>query len=242
MNRVQFVLKHETIYELSRKTRLFELFGLCMTLIHRPNTDNVDHDSEIRKYIEKNIKKSDTFLDIGANVGYFSAMALSKGAKVIAFEPVKDTFDRLKQHKDITAINKAVSNSVGSGTIHRAGINHSGSSLLASSKGEMELVHLTTLDKEFPGGIPGLKLIKIDVEGLEKEALEGGRKLLEAQKPEIIFEFSYDLLYKKNRKYDEVFDLLKEIGYTRFTELITGNEVSSHRDLSVIGGNILAIP
>jgi len=41
------------------------------------------------------IKKGDTCLDIGANIGAFSLYATSKGAKAVAFEPASDNYELL---------------------------------------------------------------------------------------------------------------------------------------------------
>jgi ribosomal protein L11 methylase PrmA len=40
-------------------------------------------------YIKKHLIKGHTFVDVGANVGYFSVLASELGAKVLAFEPSK---------------------------------------------------------------------------------------------------------------------------------------------------------
>ena len=56
------------------------------------------------------------FLDIGANIGYFSLLAAnhSPAVKIISFEPAKEIFQKLSENisinniKNITTVNAAV--------------------------------------------------------------------------------------------------------------------------------------
>ena len=57
------------------------------------------YEPETSKFIVKTLKKGDTFIDIGANNGYFSLMAsilVGSTGKVYAFEPTPDSFKRLQ--------------------------------------------------------------------------------------------------------------------------------------------------
>ncbi len=58
------------------------------------------YEVETEYIFRKFIKKGNTFLDIGANVGYLSALALSlvgTSGRVISFEPVPEYFERLNK-------------------------------------------------------------------------------------------------------------------------------------------------
>jgi len=50
---------------------------------------------ETVQWIEKYVKDGDNFLDIGANIGAYSLIAASLGARVTAFEPAIPNFDLL---------------------------------------------------------------------------------------------------------------------------------------------------
>lgn len=67
--------------------------------------------------ILKNIDQSSLYVDCGANIGDISALFLSRGAKVIAFEPDLLAFSRLQKRfsegQRIDLINKAVADSDG---------------------------------------------------------------------------------------------------------------------------------
>ena len=46
---------------------------------------------------KKIIKPGDVVYDCGANIGYFSLLAASKGFKVVSFEPIASNFQLLKK-------------------------------------------------------------------------------------------------------------------------------------------------
>ncbi len=244
MTITQFFLKHSNLYALARVSGIYELYNklLHIKTIEVDGNDGM-YEPETTKYLTDTLKSKDAFIDCGANVGYFSVLASSliKQGKIFAFEPVKSTFKILrnntKKHPNIIAINKAVGSAPGKTIIN---LNDGGSTIVKIKGKEKEEVRITTLDGEFPKGIPNLRVIKIDVEGMEKEVLLGGQELIKRYKPDIIFEFNYALLYTKNRQYNEVFDLLKKMGYHKFIELETGKNVKSHKDLSNSSENILA--
>lgn len=136
---------------------------------------------KINTYIDFEIKKNDTIIDVGANIGFFSVYAanLSKNGKVYCFEPNKRNFERLKEHKKINKlknmilINKAVSNKNGKVKLYIAdffgGHNTSG---LVKSKG-YELVDCVSLKNIFDQfKIKKCDFLKIDCEGAEYQMLK----------------------------------------------------------------------
>jgi len=58
------------------------------------------YEPEITKFILKYLDKNDIFIDIGANIGYYSLLAsniLEKNSNIYAFEPVKETYKRFEK-------------------------------------------------------------------------------------------------------------------------------------------------
>jgi len=71
------------------------------------------------EYIKTHLKPGQTFLDIGAQVGYFSALASSLGATVIAFEPSSENRKYLAENcPGIQIIDKALSNIAGQAKLY----------------------------------------------------------------------------------------------------------------------------
>ena len=134
-----------------------------------------------------------TFVDVGANVGYYSAMASSivgASGRVIAYDPNPYSFDRLSRWiqankaKNITPVCVALGGEEGSLTTHFAEAdNHTASlvpELLPSETREKTVVTVKTLDSEADRlGIRHIDVMKIDVDGFESEVFKGSAKLFE---------------------------------------------------------------
>lgn len=139
------------------------------------------------------VTQDSTVLDIGANIGYFSALCSykvgSKG-KIYAFEPNPQILPTLKVNtrslENVRIMPWALSNKDGMQSLYGPqsySENKGLASLLGQAGEEIAHVDLKRLDdlKLSP------KLIKMDVEGHELQVLEGGVKTL-ATVENIIFE------------------------------------------------------
>lgn len=128
-----------------------------------------------------------TFVDVGANIGYYSLLAvkkLSRSGKVIAFEPRPDIFNWLEK-------NLSGSDNV---EIHSVAVsNESGKATLNIPKGSEENEGIATLSKSVDSIVSyqvktarldefintTIDVLKIDVEGHEYYVLLGAAQLLE---------------------------------------------------------------
>lgn len=139
-------------------------------------------------YIKKNLKKGQTFLDIGAQVGYFSILASEMGAKVIAFEPSTANRELLLanikiNNSKVEVIAKALSNANGQAKLFNgktSGENSLDENYHKGSGFEMvETVRFDDLGIKITDGM----VIKMDIEGHEQQALEGMQSILKTNKP-----------------------------------------------------------
>ncbi len=134
------------------------------------------------------------FLDLGANHGYWSVLASSKalGSKnTVAIEPVKRNFERLSAHNRLnhnrfTAIRSAVTQSGGSSVnIYTAddSFANEGASMIKqtfSNSAQFECVESVSIDQlvnQFSNPGQGI-VVKLDVEGMEVEAIKGAKESL----------------------------------------------------------------
>jgi FkbM family methyltransferase len=153
------------------------------------------------------LKPGDVAIDVGANIGthaVFFGQRVGTEGRVYAFEPQGMLFRWLSDNVALNQLSNVVlfPMAVGRtpGTIGvpevdygRAG-NFGGLSLptMQSATPRIDSVPVTTLDQLArdhlaPTGRP-CKVLKIDVEGMELDVLEGGRALIESQRPFIYLE------------------------------------------------------
>jgi len=138
-------------------------------------------------YIKANLKKGQSFLDVGANVGYFSILAAELGARVTAFEPSSENRKYLTTNLiennclGIPVHASALSNYHGETTLFTGKTpgEHSIANNYHNAEGG-EKVEVRRYD-EFTDQAPDW--IKIDVEGAEKMVLEGMPNVLNTDKP-----------------------------------------------------------
>jgi FkbM family methyltransferase len=138
------------------------------------------------EYIKSNLKAGQTFLDVGSQVGYFAILAAELGAKVTAFEPSTSNrellLENIKENNvEIKVIGNALSNSNGQVQLYNG--KTSGENSLAKNyhNGDgFEMVSAVVYD-DLNLGIPDM--IKMDVEGHERQALEGMQTILKTDKP-----------------------------------------------------------
>jgi FkbM family methyltransferase len=166
------------------------------------------------------LRPGDTFLDIGAHLGFFSlASGLSNpGVKIIAFEPNPKNFRILQANATANGLSGIVCEPI-------AISDHDGSARLYLTESDMS----ASLMKDFQAEdtrqigsievltasldsyleqqrITGTLVIKVDIEGHETAFFRGAARTIAAQKPDIILEVLYD-------QDIEIVSRLKSLGY-----------------------------
>lgn len=126
-----------------------------------------------------------TFLDIGGNIGWYSALAreiMLSGSAIHAFEPDPGNFALLRQNAGRSArlgvhlVNAALSDRVGVDRLFLSGTNMGDHRLYESEGGRAAVdVQITTLDAYFAGRSPGAFFAKLDTQGSEPRIFAGAR-------------------------------------------------------------------
>lgn len=139
------------------------------------------------EYIKEHLKKGMTFVDVGAQVGYYSILASKLGAKVIAFEPSSSNRDALEKNIkdnecDIQVFGLALSDENKSGLLHTDTTPGQYSLISNDHSGydhceRVDIVKYDGLDISAPD------FIKIDCEGSERQVLEGMTNVLNTDQP-----------------------------------------------------------
>lgn len=137
------------------------------------------------------LRPGDLFLDVGANLGSYTLLAAGvAGAHAVAFEPVPSTCDRLRQALAINALggraearNLALvgpeQEAAGEQLVFSADRDCQNSFVDAAYPGRTIVVKTATLDAQCAGLVP--TLMKVDVEGFERDVLLGAQAVLAAE-------------------------------------------------------------
>ena len=151
-------------------------------------------ESDEIKLFKRLFRPEMTFLDVGANVGLYSAIALSTNnfsGKIICVEPHNESRLYLEQtlaanKGELSDINlilsaAAVSDFHGTALLHNNPQNKGDNRLYADALLEdSESVAVTTIDKIcLDNNIDKINFIKIDVQGAEGKAIAGASNILE---------------------------------------------------------------
>jgi len=128
-------------------------------------------------------------IDVGAHVGGHSVwFALAMGLDVIAIEPNPASYARLANTvaanpaANVRTIPAAAGATPGNATLIPPSVGNSGTARIDVDGGPIPVLTLDSLD------LTDVKLMKIDVEGMAPEVLEGAQRLLEEQSPIIYAE------------------------------------------------------
>lgn len=216
------------------------------------------YESATSKFFLSVLKPGDTFIDIGAHVGYFSMLAaaiVGEEGEVIAFEPSPDNYRQLVEHvalngfTNVLPLHLAVGDTEQVATLHLNADNDGGHALWdvrthqANHKSRamprMHPTYVTRLDRVLRGRpMLSVKAVKLDIEGSEVRALRGAvETLAKHQVPFVVAEVNRSGLEQLGASEWELRALMTGHGYT--TWIIQDAEpelVPLADDATVLGG------
>jgi FkbM family methyltransferase len=146
------------------------------------------YENELELLFQDSVGVDYTLLDCGANYGYWSVLVSSTpygSHKAIAIEPSSQNFSKLSNNARINGGRfEAMKCAIGSsrGTARLSGTKHEAFSIAGAAEAGGEDVPVLALDNLLDDGKisrGGKYLIKLDVEGVEIEAIKGGARLLQ---------------------------------------------------------------
>lgn len=176
-----------------------------------------------------NVNKLNTVLDIGANIGNHSLyFAKFCNSKVFSFEPQKNLCEIAHKNYEmngvlerVEVIQKALGSTESKGCFGSFTSQNTGASTVSPSvlQKEFSIAPLDSFDFRH------IDFIKIDVEGFEKNVLEGGKKTLASSSCPLWIEIFPD-------NYVEVERYLEKVGYDLAEKLPNHNYIFiSHRSI-----------
>lgn len=182
-------------------------------------------------YILDHLREGDVFIDVGANIGYFSILAgkaVGQKGSVVAIEAIPQTFERLCSNLELNGIRNCRS-------LKLAAWNTPGEISLFAKAGRPDGTSTAIPDwaekwgnqQEFKvpcaplssiltaNEIAKARLIKIDVEGAEWRVLEGMWDTISECRPdmEVVLELAQEGLQAEGKTCDDVVELFRRFGF-----------------------------
>jgi FkbM family methyltransferase len=197
------------------------------------------YDEGMSQTIAKYLPPGGSFVDAGANEGYFTvvgAKLAGPNGRVIAIEPQHRLLPVIAENLKLNGLghvkvlNVAISDQAGVAQIHLAPDTNSGSSgidphlMLAHPTQEVSTQTLSQLlDSE---GLDRVDVVKMDIEGFEYEALLGARKVFEQRRVRVLaVDLHPAILDRRGKDINDIGRLLDDAGYKLTKEF--GNTVWS---------------
>ncbi|WBB59177.1 FkbM family methyltransferase [Streptomyces sp. WMMC500] len=179
-------------------------------------------------WLQRRLRPGDTFVDVGAHVGYFSMLAsrlVGDAGRVVAIEASPAFYGRLRHHADLNgfgnvrAVNAAVSDSRETLTfILASSINTGANSIVpydgpVESSFEAEARPLPDLLES--AEVAQARVIKVDVEGAEGKVARGMAALLDQLRPdaEITIEVTPERMAQLGDSVDELMETMTRAGF-----------------------------
>lgn len=189
------------------------------------------YEEHMLNHMASRLGPQDVVIDVGANVGNHTiGLAVASGCTVVAFEPNAELADAVRRSSSANGLDDrvrvftyAVSETKGHGRFVHLDPNNLGAQRIAVSRDPddpFEVVRLDDLDWPTP-----VRIIKVDVEGMELEVLNGALELIRRDHPLLYVECAQE------REFAELSKTLGDLGYFPWkTFNATPTHLFGHRD------------
>lgn len=178
--------------------------------------------SNIEKILMRSMPANGTYIDVGANNGYFYSLKIAMAyphSRVIAVEPdagiLKHLYRNIKINNlgNIEIAEIALSRSTGESFLTK-GRDASNYLLINDNNIAHQKVNTSTLDSLVENlKITSLFAIKVDIEGGEVSFLDGAKCAIERYKPLVIMEIDDALLKRSGTSRAEALAIMDNYGY-----------------------------
>jgi FkbM family methyltransferase len=205
------------------------------------------HEIGTERFLLDHLEPGTTFMDIGANIGYFSLLAaFVAGSRVVSFEPQPEVAGLLRRsaaHNGVEGLVRVEGLALSDGPAVMRMTScpgNTGHSQLAQAGQEGALpypVQVAALDDWLEANPAGpVSACKIDTEGTELRVLLGMRRLLERDGPALVIEMTDEFSAGPVPDSPRIRQLLLGCGYTEVTgRYALGGERNSYFSRSRTG-------
>jgi len=217
-------------YELPNGLRIeFDLSKSLDAFMYDYLSRNDHYEREVESILSKLVTKETTFIDVGANIGYFTVFCSPLAKTVYAFEPVRGTFERLSNNinlnhlENVRAFQLAVSRERTRLRFFESKISPGHNSTVRRFEHDRStFVEAVTLDETVePSG--GNIVMKVDVEGSEMDVILGAMGLIRSGRVSAIVVEWARALYSRVSDLEERFALYSALGSVEVLDDRVGN-------------------
>lgn len=168
---------------------------------------------ELVEVFRRQVHAGDTVVDAGAFIGEHTkqlAKLVGPSGRVIAFEPQLRIYEELLVNLDLDGVTNvraefaALGDKLDRVSMGAARDDNEGATAIGTRSDQNNRVELRTLDSY---ALPKIAFMKIDVEGFERQVLEGARQTIARDHPTMVIE-----VWPEHRA--AVLPLLDQLGYT----------------------------
>ncbi len=201
-------------------------FGLVPCLDRLRSMWRSGYEDSFSSALFAEIRSTDCVWDIGANVGYYTQKIAPLVSRLVAFEPVAQTFSQLSRLSlpNATLLNLALADVNG---ILPITVAHDASSM-AVLKGHIAEVKVARGDDL---NLPQPNVVKIDVEGFEGEVISGMRSRLRSAECRAVFcEMHFEILEKRGLKHAPA-QIVRDLRSLDFGKIhwLDASHISAHK-------------
>ena len=176
--------------------------------------------AQIRAYLKPGM----TFVDVGANVGYYTLLAASlvgRGGRVLAFEPSPYAFDRLAETikrnnlSQVCAVQSGLGDASGEAQLFSPLSGNHSPSMVSNGVGSPINVPVRRLDDWLAEHeVDRVDLMKIDIEGFEPNVIKGAAECVrQGRLRAILCEFNKYWLEMNGSSPSQLYHLLTRSGF-----------------------------
>lgn len=173
------------------------------------------------RWIEKTLKEGDVFIDVGANIGYYSLLAsklVGSSGSVVAIEAAPWIHALAVAHlklngcTNVRAVSVAASAKRGRLRVYPGPEENLGNTTTVPRDGEsVEVDALPLSDILTEREISAARIVKIDVEGAERDVMQGLIPILARLRPDA------EILIEIAGPASEIFDAMRSHGYLAYS-------------------------
>jgi FkbM family methyltransferase len=167
---------------------------------------NEPYEREMLEEMAGRLSPDDLVVDVGANVGNHTLfLAAIAGCRVVALEPNRQLTDAIRASARFNGLDERVQvlclgagAASGPASLKADNPSNLGAQRLVLGSGEVEVRPLDHLGLDAP-----VRAIKIDVEGMELDVLQGAERLIERDRPLLYVECINDVAFRKLQRWLE---------------------------------------